>query len=112
LSKYQTTNKLDNSQLLLVANLTNDNLVDNADLQGLIVPLANSGGNGGGSLSAVPEPRSVATLALGGLLVLRWTGLRTTGEPQARTKRAARGSRSAQRRQSPYFLERFAAALL
>jgi PEP-CTERM motif-containing protein len=51
-----------------VANLNNDNVVNNADLQGLIVALANGGG--GGSISAVPEPGSLALMAIGGLIVV------------------------------------------
>jgi len=58
LSKYKTNSSLDDAQLRLVADLTADNVVTNADLQGLLVLLANGGGSGGGSLTAVPEPNS------------------------------------------------------
>jgi hypothetical protein len=63
LSKYKTMSSLDDGGLLLVANLTSDNLVNNSDLQGLINLLANGGGSGVGSISAVPEPPAVVLLA-------------------------------------------------
>jgi hypothetical protein len=67
LTAYQSTHgpgggALTNSQLLLIANFDNDNLVTNADLQGLINLLANSGG---GSASAVPEPATISLALLG-----------------------------------------------
>jgi T5SS/PEP-CTERM-associated repeat protein len=64
LSKYQSTNSLTTAQLSLVADLTDDNVVTNVDLQGLIILLANGGGSGGGSLTAVPEPSSLALIML------------------------------------------------
>lgn len=66
LSKYQTTSNLDSAQLLLVANLNNDNFVNNADIQGLINLLANNSSSG--SLTAVPEPTSLMLVTLGLLL--------------------------------------------
>jgi len=65
LSDYQSASDLTAPQLLQIADLTGDHLVTNADLQGLIVDLANSGGTGGGSLTAVPEPATISLLALG-----------------------------------------------
>jgi T5SS/PEP-CTERM-associated repeat protein len=78
LSSYQATHgpgggALTSGQLLEIADLDYDNLVTNADLQGLIVALANGGG--GGSLNAVPEPTSLALLAMGSLIMVRWAGL-------------------------------------
>jgi len=74
LSKYQSTNgpgggALSGGQLLQIADLTADNLVNNLDVQGLINYLANNAGAlptpGGGSVTAVPEPASLVLLALG-----------------------------------------------
>jgi hypothetical protein len=50
--------------------LTND-LVNNKDVQGLIVALANGGGSGGsGAVSAVPEPPSFGIFLVGALAFL------------------------------------------
>jgi fibronectin-binding autotransporter adhesin len=81
-SKYQagtsiyrnnTITNWTNSDLLEIANLNNDTVVNNLDAQALIVYLANNPTGlpapGGGSLSAVPEPGSVVLLAIGGLAV-------------------------------------------
>jgi len=74
LNKYQSapgpgSGALTNEQLLEIADLAPDNLVNNADLQGLIVYLANNAGAlpapGGGSVTAVPEPSSLVLLAIG-----------------------------------------------
>jgi T5SS/PEP-CTERM-associated repeat protein len=69
LSTYQATHgpgggALTDPQLLLIANLDGNAPVTNADLQGLINLLANSGG--GGSFSTVPEPPAIflAVIAL------------------------------------------------
>src|SRR5262249_8619192 len=76
LTAYQATHgpgagALTDHELVLVGDLTGDNKVTNADVQGLINLLANGGGSGapgGGSLTAVPEPAawSSALIALAG----------------------------------------------
>jgi hypothetical protein len=74
-SKYQSDSMLTNSQLLAIADLTSDDLVTNADIQGLINYLANNASAlpapGGGELTAVPEPASLVLLAIGFLWYLR-----------------------------------------
>jgi hypothetical protein len=65
LDKYQATHgsgggALTTSQLLQIADFSDDGVVTNADMQGLINYLAAGGGAGNGALSAVPEPSSVA----------------------------------------------------
>jgi T5SS/PEP-CTERM-associated repeat protein len=78
LSTYQSTHgpgggALSGGQMLQIADLTGDNLVNNLDLQGLINYLANNAGAlpapGGGSITAVPEPASLI-LAVTGLATL------------------------------------------
>jgi hypothetical protein len=70
LSDYQSMNNLTAQQLLQIADLTGDSKVTNVDLQRLLVDLANSAGTGGGSLTAVPEPASIALLAAGALILM------------------------------------------
>lgn len=72
LNAYQATHgpgsgALSNLQLQQIGDLTDDNLVTNADIQGLIILLANGGltVDGGGSLAAVPEPSSLVLLTIG-----------------------------------------------
>jgi hypothetical protein len=75
LSTYQASpapgqNPLSNQELNEIADLTGDNLVTNADVQSLMIYLANNAGilpapSGDGSLTAVPEPPSLILLALG-----------------------------------------------
>jgi hypothetical protein len=60
LSKYESTRQLSDSQLALIGDFSGDSQVTNTDLQGLITLLANSGGSG--SVTAVPEPSSLALL--------------------------------------------------
>jgi hypothetical protein len=68
LSTIRSNNSLifDSADMLDLADLNNDNLTSNADVQALIVLLANGGGSapGGGSLSAVPEPGSIVLAGL------------------------------------------------
>jgi hypothetical protein len=56
-----------------VADMNNDDTVNNLDVQGLINYLAYGHGSGGGSLSAVPEPTSLILFigALAGLGLAR-----------------------------------------
>ena len=56
--------------VLDVADTYRDTAVNNLDVQSLIVLIANGGTNapGGGSLTAVPEPASLALLAIGGFI--------------------------------------------
>jgi len=71
LSGYQAMHgNLTSGQLVSIGDLDGDGLVTNADLQGLIVLLANGGGSGGGSIGAVPEPSCLALIAIGGSTVL------------------------------------------
>src|SRR5262249_11587353 len=69
---YQSTHGLNgcavtDEQLLQIADLTADNNVTNADIQGLINLLAKAGDPG--SLAAVPEPTSIVLLGLGALAI-------------------------------------------
>jgi hypothetical protein len=52
--------------MLDLADLSNDSVVNNFDVQAMINFLANGGGSapGGGSLSAVPEPGSIVLAGL------------------------------------------------
>src|SRR5262249_35890633 len=55
LSGYQALHgNMTSAQLVSIGDLDGDGLVDNSDLQGLMVVLANGGGSGAGSVSAVP----------------------------------------------------------
>jgi hypothetical protein len=68
LNKYQSTNSFTTPELQSVADLTHDQQVTNADLQGLITYLANAAApaaSGGTSMSAVPEPSALILLAIG-----------------------------------------------
>jgi len=84
LNNYRLTNNLNNLfQFRLVADVNADGQVNNADTQVLINLLANGGGSGGGSLTAVPEPSALILAAVGGLILLAlsavdsiWQGLR------------------------------------
>jgi len=65
LNAYKTLRGFNDSQLITVADTNYDDVVTNSDIQSLI----NLVGGGAGSLAAVPEPSSLALLALGGVLV-------------------------------------------
>jgi hypothetical protein len=79
LSGYQSAGHLSDFQLLYIANLTGgDNLVSNADLQGLINLVAASG-SGTAAPTAVPEPATIVMIfpILAGL-ALRVLGARSS----------------------------------
>lgn len=68
LIKYRSSHgNMTAAQLVSIGDLNGDTMVTNADLQGLIVLLANGGG--GGLIAAVPEPASLVILALGALAI-------------------------------------------
>jgi hypothetical protein len=72
LNVYKSSNGLSDSSLVPLGDLNGDGTVNNLDVQGLIDLLK----NGGDSLSAVPEPRSIwliasGFLAAGGVLLRR-----------------------------------------
>jgi fibronectin-binding autotransporter adhesin len=61
------------AEALYLADVKNDDRINNLDVQGLIVYLANGGNGsnapGGGSLTAVPEPSTLALLVIGGVIL-------------------------------------------
>ena len=65
LNVYKSSNGLSDSGLVPLGDLNGDGTVNNLDVQGLINLLK----NGGGSLSAVPEPASIWLIASGFIAV-------------------------------------------
>ncbi len=63
LGGYQSTKGLSASQLLLVADVNGDGLVNNADVQAMLNNLL----SGGGSVDPVPEPGAAVLFWLGAL---------------------------------------------
>jgi hypothetical protein len=87
LSAYQMNpappnGSLNSAQLVSIGDLTGDGLVNNLDLQGLIVYLANGGASAATAVAAVPEPRSILLVfcALGWMALFN---LGTRGESKA-----------------------------
>ena len=73
LSGYQTSQSLTGPQLQLIGDLDGDTNVTNADLEVLLIRLADAGA---GSLSAVPEPAAWVLALFGAVYVSATTGLR------------------------------------
>jgi len=68
---FETKNGLMPSDLVALGDVDVDNIVTNADLQAILVKLANAGG--AGSTTAVPEPSTSALLLFGGLILsINW----------------------------------------
>ncbi|HEY2760068.1 MAG TPA: dockerin type I domain-containing protein, partial [Pirellulales bacterium] len=79
LSDYQSQEQLSNSELMQVADVNGDGLINNLDLQALVSELANPpAGGGNGTTTAVPEPASWALLLIGSIFGLRVARLRGT----------------------------------
>jgi autotransporter-associated beta strand protein len=71
-STYEASRNLSANDLIALGDLNGDARLDNADVEGLIITLANAAG--GGTLSAVPEPPTIilALLALTLLATARY----------------------------------------
>ena len=70
LPDYQSQEGLSNADLMQVADVNGDGVINNQDLQALISDLASQQA-GGGTTTAVPEPASWALLLIGGVIGLR-----------------------------------------
>ena len=66
LSAYVADNGLSNFDLLAIADLNHNGVVNNADVQSMLVYVA----AGGGSASSVPEPGSFASYLVGSCAIL------------------------------------------
>jgi T5SS/PEP-CTERM-associated repeat protein len=66
LNGFTAANGLSTANLLSIADINGDGVVNNADLQGLLTLLK----SGGGSTSIVAEPSSLVLLMIGGFLVM------------------------------------------
>ena len=66
LNSYASTNSLSPTQLAAIGDFDNSGTVTNRDIQGLLDLVASLGG---GSVAAVPEPRSIVLLGLGALAI-------------------------------------------
>ena len=62
LNAYKASHPITNGQLITVADMNFNDVIDNGDLQGLLSYI--KGGGGSGSVAPVPEPASIALLAL------------------------------------------------
>jgi len=63
---------LNTDELYAVLDQNHDGMINNADVQALIVLLADGGGSaiGGGSFTAVPEPSSIMLVGLGCMMLI------------------------------------------
>jgi len=66
LNAYKTLRSFNDSQMITVADTNYDDIVTNSDIQTLLNLVA----GGGGSLAAVPEPSTLALLAIGGAFLV------------------------------------------
>ena len=67
LAGYQSSENLTAANLLTIADVNGDGVIDNRDEQALISLVATSGGPGGASITAVPEPTALILVAIGGV---------------------------------------------
>jgi hypothetical protein len=67
---YESATGLNGQQLLEIADVNGDGVMNNADVQALIDVVANETVAGGGSLAAVPEPASLSLFLAGGWIFL------------------------------------------
>lgn len=71
LSVYETMHQLTDPQKLKdVADVNQDDSVDNLDIQALIIMIANTESNNAGSMAPVPEPASICLIAIGAAAML------------------------------------------
>jgi Dockerin type I domain/PEP-CTERM motif len=67
LAGYQSSENLTAANLLTIADVNGDHVIDNRDVQALISVVATDAGPGGASITAVPEPTALILVAIGGV---------------------------------------------
>jgi DNA-binding beta-propeller fold protein YncE len=71
LSVYESMHQLtDSEKLKAVADVNQDDSVNNLDIEALIITVANNEASGAGSVAVVPEPASISLITIGAFAVL------------------------------------------